>query len=203
MPNLNTSILRDVEIIYPPRPLQDRIASMLSAYDDLIENNTRRIAILEEMARRIFEEWFVHFRAPGCEGLPMVDSAIGPIPQGWEVAQLGEIARVQWGDTTKTKKSYVGAGYDAYSAAGMDGFLDYYDFDHSGIVLSAIGANCGQTWMAYGKWSCIKNTITLWSTVPEICNEYLYLATSKKEFWPAEAQPNHSFRREMREPCGS
>ncbi len=82
-----------------PNPWNSKTASLRSssAYDDLIENNTRRIAILEEMARRIFEEWFVHFRAPGCEGLPMVESAIGPIPQGWEVKQLGEIARAQVG----------------------------------------------------------------------------------------------------------
>jgi type I restriction enzyme, S subunit len=190
-PIVNKSQFSDLEVDLPDVAIQSRTADLLSAYDDLIENNNRRIAILEEMARRIFEEWFVHFRAPGCEGPPMVDSAIGHIPQGWEAAQLGAIARVQWGDTTKTKKSYVASGYDAYSAAGMDGFLDYYDFDHSGIVLSAIGANCGQTWMAYGKWSCIKNTITLWSTVPDICDEYLYLATSKKEFWPRRgaAQP--------------
>ncbi len=49
----------------PPLPIQRRIASILSAYDDLIENNTRRIAILEEMARRLYEEWFVRFRFPG------------------------------------------------------------------------------------------------------------------------------------------
>lgn len=75
----------------PPLHVQRRIGAALSAYDDLIENNTRRIAILEEIARRIFEEWFVHFRAPGCEGLPLVDSAIGSIPQGWMIRQLGEL----------------------------------------------------------------------------------------------------------------
>ena len=82
----------NLKSVYPLPLVQDHIASILSAYDDLIENNTRRIAILEEMARRIFEEWFVHFRAPGCEGLPMVDSAIGPIPEGWEVKTLGDLA---------------------------------------------------------------------------------------------------------------
>jgi type I restriction enzyme S subunit len=76
----------------PSLAIQSLIADVLSAYDDLFENNTRRIAILEEMARRIFEEWFVHFRAPGCDGLPMVESAIGPMPQGWEVKRLRELA---------------------------------------------------------------------------------------------------------------
>jgi type I restriction enzyme S subunit len=75
----------------PPLQMQKQIANILSAYDGLIENNTRRIAILEEMARRIFEEWFIHFRAPGCEGLPMVDSAIGPMPQGWTLRKLGDL----------------------------------------------------------------------------------------------------------------
>ncbi len=66
----------------------------MSSYDDLIENNTRRVAILEEMARRIFEEWFVHFRAPGCEGLPLVESELGPIPKGWKALPLSEVAAV-------------------------------------------------------------------------------------------------------------
>ncbi len=83
----------EVIIPVPSAASQKRIASILSAYDDLIENNTHRIAILEEMARRIFEEWFVHFRAPGCEGLPLVDSPLGPIPQGWEVTSVGDVAQ--------------------------------------------------------------------------------------------------------------
>ncbi len=84
VPGVNRNHLHQLRVRVPDIALQTCIASTLSAYDGLIENNSRRIAILEEMARRIFEEWFVHFRAPGCEGLPMVDSAIGPVPQGWE-----------------------------------------------------------------------------------------------------------------------
>lgn len=93
-PTLNRNHLHELDVCVPAPSVQERIASILSAYDDLIENNTRRIAILEEMARRIFEEWFVHFRAPGCEGLPLVDSAIGPMPQGWGVKRLRELAVV-------------------------------------------------------------------------------------------------------------
>jgi type I restriction enzyme, S subunit len=91
-PTLNRNHLHELNVRVPLPSLQERIASILSTYDDLIENNTRRIAILEEMARRIFEEWFVHFRAPGCEGLPMVESAIGPGPKGWEVKALRDLA---------------------------------------------------------------------------------------------------------------
>ena len=90
-------VLKDFKralIKYPPLPTQRRIASILSAYDDLIENNTRRIAILEEMARRLYREWFVDFRFPGHEKVRMKESELGLIPKGWEVAQLKEIASV-------------------------------------------------------------------------------------------------------------
>lgn len=82
------SELSELPVHYPPPSTQRRIASILSAYDDLIENNTRRIAILEEMARRIYDEWFVHFRFPGHEGGRMVESDLGPVPEGWEVIEL-------------------------------------------------------------------------------------------------------------------
>ncbi|MHB1101025.1 MAG: restriction endonuclease subunit S, partial [Burkholderiales bacterium] len=88
------SDLMQVGLPLPPLPTQRRIASILSAYDDLIENNQRRIRILEEMARSLYREWFIHFRYPGHESVPLVDSSLGPIPQGWEVKKLGEIAGV-------------------------------------------------------------------------------------------------------------
>jgi type I restriction enzyme S subunit len=88
VPHINLQMLREFTVTMPSIDDQRRIASVLSAYDDLIENNVRRISILEEMARCVFEEWFVDFRAPGCEGLPFVDSAIGPVPQGWELVPL-------------------------------------------------------------------------------------------------------------------
>ena len=94
MPNLNTSIVRSIPITYPPLPTQRKIAAILSAYDNLIENNTRRIAILEEMAQAIYREWFVHFRFPGHEQVAMVDSELGPIPEGWEVRQLGQLGEL-------------------------------------------------------------------------------------------------------------
>jgi len=102
-PLLTQSRLRPLEFAVPGLDQQDRIASILSAYDDLIQNNTRRIAILEDMARRIFEEWFVHFRAPGCQGLPMVESAIGPVPQGWEVKSVAELYNTSSGGTPSRK----------------------------------------------------------------------------------------------------
>ncbi len=85
--------LRNAVINLPPLLTQHKIASILSAYDDLIENNTRRITILEEMAQSLYREWFVHFRFPGHEKKSMVESVLGMIPEGWEVVKLGDIAQ--------------------------------------------------------------------------------------------------------------
>jgi type I restriction enzyme S subunit len=83
--------LAKVEIDIPPLPIQRRIAGILSAYDELIENSQRRIKILESMARTLYREWFVHLRFPGHESVPLVPSPLGEIPQGWEVATIDEV----------------------------------------------------------------------------------------------------------------
>ena len=85
-------LLKSMEIELPSLLVQRRIADILSAYDELIENNQRRIRILEDMARSLYREWFTHFRYPGHESVPLVDSPLGQIPQGWEVKKLGDIA---------------------------------------------------------------------------------------------------------------
>jgi type I restriction enzyme S subunit len=102
LPNLNTSILRSVPVRYPPLSVQRKIAAILSAYDDLIENNARRIAILEEMARSLYREWFVDLRFPGHESIAMVDSPIGQVPEGWRLAKVAEAAVIARG------RSYTG-----------------------------------------------------------------------------------------------
>jgi len=89
--NLNQGILEQLQVPLPTIQTQERIASILSAYDDLIENNTRRIKILENMAQIIYREWFVNFRFPGHEKVRMVESELGLIPQGWEVERLEEV----------------------------------------------------------------------------------------------------------------
>lgn len=96
-PKLGIYKVNDIEIPLPSIDRQRRIASILSAYDDLIENNTRRIAILKEMARRIYEEWFVRFRFPGHEDVRMVGSELGLVPEGWPVQSLYDVADLTYG----------------------------------------------------------------------------------------------------------
>ena len=182
--NLSLDKLLSFDFLVPPLPIQRRIAGILSAYDELIENSQRRIKILESMARALYREWFVHFRFPGHEHHPRVPSPLGEIPEEWEVKKLGTLADISWGDTSTTKAAYVEEGYAAYSASGLDGKLDHYDFDRVGIVLSAIGAQCGKTWLARGKWSCIKNTIRFWSKNECVSTEFLFIATLGQDFWP-------------------
>src|SRR6266571_3305183 len=94
VPGINLGILKALQVVLPPLPTQHKIISILSAYDNLIENNTRRIQILEEMAQMIYQEWFVHFRFPGHEQVRMVDSEIGEIPEGWNVKKVTEAVHV-------------------------------------------------------------------------------------------------------------
>ena len=88
---INLANLRGVRVPLPPLPIQRRIAGILSGYDDLIENSQRRIKILEEMARRLYREWFVYFRFPGHEGCRLVESLLGEIPEGWSTASIDQV----------------------------------------------------------------------------------------------------------------
>jgi type I restriction enzyme, S subunit len=92
--NINTDILRQAEIPYPPINIQVRVAEILSGYDELIENNLRRIRTLNEMAHKLYREWFIQLRFPGYKGHPSVPSVLGQIPLGWRVEKLSQIADV-------------------------------------------------------------------------------------------------------------
>jgi len=104
-PYIGKTAQQELQIIFVDLPNQRKIAAILSAYDDLIENNTRRIQILEEMAQAIYREWFVHFRFPGHENVPMVESGteLGEIPEGWEVNLLGDFGEIITGKTPSKK----------------------------------------------------------------------------------------------------
>ena len=92
--------IRQIRARVPPVRMQRRIADILSAYDDLIENNRRRIALLEEAARLLYREWFVHFRFPGHEHVRTVDG----VPEGWERRMFGTVCRPVGGGTPSTAK---------------------------------------------------------------------------------------------------
>jgi type I restriction enzyme, S subunit len=86
--NLNQAILERMVVPWPQKFVQKRIVDVAGSYDDLIENNRRRIALLEEAARMLYREWFVHLRFPGHEHVKIIDG----LPEGWERRTLGDIA---------------------------------------------------------------------------------------------------------------
>ena len=88
----------------PPLFVQKRIGAVLGAIDDMIENNRRRVAILEQMAREIYTEWFVRYRFPGHESATFVDSPLGPIPSGWDAVNLNHVARIIRGRSYKSSE---------------------------------------------------------------------------------------------------
>jgi type I restriction enzyme S subunit len=90
--HFNVTVAKEMRIPHPPIDEQRRIAAVLAAYDELIENNLRRIEILEEIPQAVYREWFVSFRFPGYEGVPLVDSPLGEIPYGWSAGAYGDIA---------------------------------------------------------------------------------------------------------------
>lgn len=102
-PQLSIASLRELEISIPQSEEQNKIASILSAYDDLFANNSRRIKILQEMAKTIYDEWFVKFHFPGHEKVKMVESELGLIPEGWEVKRLGEVCSILMGQSPKSE----------------------------------------------------------------------------------------------------
>jgi type I restriction enzyme S subunit len=98
-PIINKSAFEAIEVRVPSLVTQRKIAAILSGYDDLIENNERRINLLQDMATRVYTEWFVAFRYPGHEDVPLVASKVGLIPNGWSVDAIEEHGRIVTGST--------------------------------------------------------------------------------------------------------
>ena len=102
-PTISLKNISNLEVPFPDRYIQQKIAAILSTYDDLIENNLRRIKILEEMAQTLYREWFVKFRFPGHQKVKMLDSPLGKIPEGWEVKHLSDVCSILMGQSPKSE----------------------------------------------------------------------------------------------------
>lgn len=104
VPGLDRNVLHKVKIKWPPLPAQVKISGVLAAYDELIENNLRRIEILEEMAQAVYREWFVEYRFPGHGDVELMESELGPIPEGWSLSTFGDTFEILGGATPSTKR---------------------------------------------------------------------------------------------------
>ncbi len=139
-PIINKTAFSEIEVSVPPLPVQRRIAGILSAYDELMENSQRRIRLLEAMARALYREWFVHFRFPGHEKHLCVDSPLGDIPQGWEVRPLFELTKVNYGKNLPTKKLADDGAHSVYGAAKIIGRYTEYTREGRTIICGCRGS---------------------------------------------------------------
>ena len=141
--NISTKQIGLTPIPFPPILIQRKISTLLGNYDNLIENNTRRIKILEEMAGTIYREWFVEFRFPGHENVKMVESELGLIPQGWEIKGLGDVSlnfdRLRKPLSGRVRSTMQGE-YPYYGAASILDHVNDYLFDGRYLLIGEDGS---------------------------------------------------------------
>ena len=158
------SRIADVNVNVPPLPVQQRIAGILSAYDELIENSQRRIKILESMARALYREWFVHFRFPGHENHPRVASPLGEIPQGWEVKKFGDVVDLNYGKALK-KEDRRDGDYPVFGSSGIVGTHDAALVKGPGIIVGRKG-NVGSVFWCDEDFFVIDTAYFVTSSLP-------------------------------------
>ena len=127
-PYIGITAQKELQLDFPPLPVQRRIAGILSAYDELMENSQRRIRLWEAMARARYRAWVVHFRFPAHEKHPRVASPLGDIPQGWEATILGtHLAALESGKRPKGGIRDVDDGVPSIGAENING-IGRHDF---------------------------------------------------------------------------
>ena len=166
-PLLTQKVLKPLEVPWPSTQIRMAVAIRLQTFDDLIENNRRRIEILEEMARLLYSEWFVHFRFPGHEYVEMADSKLGPIPKGWEVAKLSEVLTLSYGKALKAGDRRGGA-VEVYGSGGLVGYHDERLVDGPGIVVGRKG-NVGALYWIDADFYPIDTTYFVKTDLPLYC----------------------------------
>ena len=177
VPTLNRNHLDNLNIAVPPLPTQRKIAAILSAYDDLIENNLRRIKILEEMAQNFYREWFVKFRFPGHEKARFVDSPLGRVPEGWEVVPLGDVLELKYGKALK-KSDRRDGDVPVFGSSGIVGRHDASLVKGPGIIVGRKG-NVGSVFWSKEDFYPIDTTYFVISKIPL---RYLFYDLQKKNF---------------------
>jgi len=207
--NLNQDILNALEVPLPPLPVQRRIAGILSAYDELMENSQRRIRILESMARALYREWFIHFRYPSSEPSPaasrhplpkgegqakLVTSPLGDIPQGWE-GRFGNLATIERDGINPFE--FPEEEFEHFSIPAFDNgrqpaielgatiLSSKYRIDDSTVLLSKLNPRIPRIWLPVpsGQRRAITSTEFLGlKPQPGVTREFIYAKCCSDEF---------------------
>lgn len=185
---LRQPALMKCRLALPGVPLQHRIASILSTYDSLIENNTKRIRLLGKMAENLYKEWFVRFRYPGHENVEMENG----LPKGWRVKKYEDELNVKYGKGLPTDK-LTKDGFPVFGSNGQIGYYTSYMYDTPQILISCRGASSGVV-----NISLPKSFITNNSLICEMTNKtesvfeylkYYFLNTNLVQYQTGSAQP--------------
>ena len=171
--NLSQSKLLSLEFPVPDVTEQRRIADVLSAYDDLLNNNRQRIALLEQVARELYREWFVRLRFPGHEHAKIVDG----VPEGWKRVTLGNIGQLRYGKALKAEDRNDGE-YPVFGSSGIVGTHDESHVQGPGIIVGRKG-NVGSVYWSDDDFCAID---TVYFFEPSAVTLYIYYALQNIDF---------------------
>jgi type I restriction enzyme S subunit len=163
----------DFQVQIPDVQAQHIIANFLSTYDDLIENNRRRIQLLEQSAQLLYKEWFVHLRFPGHEHVKIEDG----VPEGWEKKPLVEVAPLKYGKALK-QDDRISGPFPVYGSSGVIGFHNKALVQGPGIIVGRKG-NVGSVYWSVSDFYPID---TVYFVEAENSNLYLYNALLNTAF---------------------
>ncbi|KAB2923083.1 MAG: restriction endonuclease subunit S, partial [Bacteroidetes bacterium] len=152
VPTLNRNNLDNISILIPRNKAQKRIADLLSVYDDLIDNNRKRIDLLEESARELYKEWFVRLRFPGYEKTKIVNG----VPEGWERKKLRDVIELRYGKSLKEENRSDGP-YPVYGSSGEIGRHRDFLVEGPGIIVGRKG-NAGTVFWSHENFFPIDTT---------------------------------------------
>lgn len=185
--NISKSSFSNIKLFVEENlPKQQKIASILSTYDTLIENNNRRIRLLEQMAKNLYKEWFVRFRFPGHEKME------NGLPKKWKIKRYEDELNIRYGKGLATEQLQE-KGYPVFGSNGQIGFYKSYMYDKPQILISCRGASSGVV-----NISLPKSFITSNSLVCERNNstesefeylKYYFLNTNLMQYQTGSAQP--------------
>ncbi len=187
MKNLSTGILQKLPVVYPPIPMQQKIAEILAAYDDLIENNLKQVKLLEEMAQITYGEWFVRLRFPGHESIP-INSETG-LPEGWWVGTMQDLFDFKNGYAFKSG-TYVQEGQHKIVTIKnvQDGFfipdttdtisdlpssIKVHHHLSTGDIIMSLTGNVGRVCLVYGENYLLNQRVA--KVVPNNSADCLYI----------------------------
>lgn len=173
VPGVNRNVLHELKVKCPDAGTQERIADLLSVYDDLIDINRRRLALLEEAGRHLYREWFVRLRFPGYEHMRLVDG----VPERWERGLLGTHVTLNYGKALRSEDRSDGP-YPVYGSSGIVGTHDKALVSAPGIVVGRKGNVGSVYWCPNAYWPID----TVYFVNSETSNLWLYYALQHMHF---------------------